>query len=135
MPLYLHDAFQRDTFSAYIANRTDFVVHDYHSYFVFTPADQAESASQHTADVNGTISQALLDTSKQERRNFVVDEWSCALSPQSVEKEGDVTQVRKQFCTDQMRVYENAAAGWSFWCASCFLFLLLLQHLYYFFGQ
>ena len=118
MPLCLHDAFQRETFSAYIANRTDFVVHDYHSYFVFTPADQAESASQHTADVNGTISQALLDTSKQERRNFVVDEWSCALSPQSVEKEGDVTLVRKQFCTDQMRVYENAASGWSFWCTS-----------------
>ncbi|KJA20294.1 glycoside hydrolase family 5 protein [Hypholoma sublateritium FD-334 SS-4] len=115
MPLYMHDGFQSDKFSPFIANRTDFVVQDHHSYFVFTPADQAESATQHTNDVNNTISPALLNTSKQDRRNLIVGEWSCALSPQSVESDGDATQVRKQFCTKQMQAYEADAAGWSFW--------------------
>ena len=41
-PLYLHDGFDLDRFSYFVANRSDFVVQDHHSYFVFTPADESE---------------------------------------------------------------------------------------------
>lgn len=115
MPLYMHDGFDIDRFSTYISNRTDFVVQDHHSYFVFSAEDQKESGSQHTRDVEGAIAKSLLDVSHKVHRNLVVDEWSCALTPQSLESDGNATEVRKQFCTDQMGVYANTTAGWSFW--------------------
>jgi glucan 1,3-beta-glucosidase len=119
-PLYLHDGFDLARFSNYIANRTDFVVQDYHSYFVFTPSDGAEPASQHTSDIESTVSDSLSNASSRQHRNLVVDEWSCALTPQSMLNEADQTTARKDFCTGQMKVYANTTAGWSFWCMSLF---------------
>lgn len=116
MPLYLHDGFDLHKFSNYVGQRTDIVVQDHHSYFVFSPSDQAESGAQHTVDVNGAIAKELSKAANTTRRNLVVDEWSCALTPQSLEKDNDASQVRKDFCTDQMQVYTNTSAGWSFWC-------------------
>ncbi|KAF8955450.1 glycoside hydrolase superfamily [Flammula alnicola] len=115
LPLYVHDGFDLDRLSSYVASRTDFVVQDHHSYFVFSPSDQKESGSQHTVDVDGAISQSLVRVSNKQRRNLVVDEWSCALTPESLESEGDADKVRKEFCTEQMKVYSNATAGWGFW--------------------
>jgi glucan 1,3-beta-glucosidase len=117
-PLYLHDGFDLNRFSEYVANRTDFVVQDHHSYFVFTPSDEAEPASQHTADVKGGIAESLYSASALQRRNLVVDEWSCALTDQSLDSESDPAQARKDFGTAQMEAYANATAGWSFWCKS-----------------
>ena len=76
LPLYIHDGFDLDRFSAFVANRTDFVVQDHHSYFVFTPPDEAEPASQHTSDIYGDIAQSLADASARQQRNLVVDEFS-----------------------------------------------------------
>ncbi|KAG9313350.1 glycoside hydrolase superfamily [Chiua virens] len=92
LPIYIHDGFNLDKYSAYLSERTDFVVEDHHSYFVFTPADESEPASQHTSDY---------------RENLVINE---CLSTQR-----DPNEAQKQFCTIQMGVYTNTSAGWSFW--------------------
>ncbi len=115
-PLYIHDGFNLDQFSAYVANRTDFVVVDHHSYFVFSPQDDSESASGHTADIDGGIEASLAADSLQARGNMLVDEWSCALTEQSLQNEQDPDQARLNFCTAQANVYTNTSAGWSFWC-------------------
>ncbi|KAF8911177.1 glycoside hydrolase family 5 protein [Gymnopilus junonius] len=116
LPLYLHDGFDVTRFSKFVAARTDFIVQDHHSYFVFTPSDKAESGSQHLVDVNSTIAESLLQTAAAQRRNLVVDEWSCALTPESLQKDDNADAVQKQFGAEQMRVYSNATAGWAFWC-------------------
>ncbi|KAH7923868.1 glycoside hydrolase [Leucogyrophana mollusca] len=114
-PLYIHDGFDIERFSDFITNRTDFVVEDHHSYFVFTPSDDSEPASQHTGDVNGPIAFTLSAASVKERRNLVVDEWSCALTDKSLSTQNDPVQARRDFCTGQMNVYANTSAGWGFW--------------------
>ncbi|GJE95202.1 glycoside hydrolase family 5 protein [Phanerochaete sordida] len=95
MPLYLHDGFDLDRFNNYVANRKDFVVQDHHSYFVFTPADSSEPASQHTSDIQNGIGGSLREASLQ--------------------SEDDPDQARMDFCTGQIEVYANNTAGWSFW--------------------
>jgi hypothetical protein len=111
-----------DKFSDYMATRTDFTVQDHHSYFVFSPADKIETGAQHTSDVHGAIADTLRRISDKIRGNLVVDEWSCALTPESLENDKDAAQVRKQFCGEQMKVYSNATAGWGFWCELFFNF-------------
>ncbi|THG97588.1 hypothetical protein EW026_g4424 [Hermanssonia centrifuga] len=115
LPLYIHDGFDLERFSEYVAARTDFVVQDHHSYFVFTPSDDSEPASQHTSDIQNGIAATLASASNQQRRNLVVDEFSCALTDQSLQGESDPGETRREFCTGQMQVYANATAGWSFW--------------------
>jgi hypothetical protein len=114
-PIYLHDAFDLDRFANYVASRPDFVVQDHHSYFVFTPSDQAEPASQHTLDVESGIADAFLAASNRVRRNMIIGEWSCALTPQSLADDDDADQVQREFCEQQMKVYANTTAGWMFW--------------------
>lgn len=116
-PIYLHDGFDLQRFSDFIANRTDFVVQDHHSYFVFTPSDDEEPATEHTSDIKGAIAGSLAKASAQQRRNLVVDEWSCALTAESLLHESDPDGARRDFCTGQMIVYANDTAGWGFWCA------------------
>ena len=70
-PLYIHDGFDLDRFSQYVANRTDFVVEDHHSYFVFTSSDQSEPASGHISDIQGPISDSLEDASNKQSRKEV----------------------------------------------------------------
>lgn len=131
-PLYLHDGFDLDRFSNYVANRADFVVQDHHSYFVFTPQDDSEPASQHTSDIDGGIADSLQAASNRQRRNLVIDEFSCALTSDSLKNESDPNQARMEFCTGQTEVYANATAGWSFWgkrgCkGSRFVFVMLIS--------
>ncbi|KAI0093534.1 glycoside hydrolase [Irpex rosettiformis] len=114
-PLYLHDGFNLKRFSNYVANRSDFVVQDHHSYFVFTPHDESEPASQHTSDVENDIADSLQGVSDRQRRNLVIDEFSCALTGDSLKDEDDPDEARKEFCTGQMEVYTNTTAGWAFW--------------------
>ncbi|THH29640.1 hypothetical protein EUX98_g4554 [Antrodiella citrinella] len=108
-PLYVHDGFDLTKFSSYIAGRQDFVVQDHHSYFVYTASDKAKSASQHTADIKGSIKSQLQSASNKQHRNLVVDEWSCALSA------GASASAAEDFCNAQMNTYTSTAAGWSFW--------------------
>ena len=114
-PLYLHDGFNLWKFSEFVHNRQDFIVQDYHSYYVFTPSDASTPASKHSENVENGISQMLSNASGNQRRNLVVDEWSCALTTQSLSSERAPEEARRRFCTGQMGVYATAAAGWSFW--------------------
>ncbi|KAK7054991.1 Glucan 1,3-beta-glucosidase 3 [Paramarasmius palmivorus] len=72
LPLYVHNGFDLDRFTRYINSRTDFVVQDHHSYFVFTGPDSTEPASQHTSDVH-TIIAAQLATSEPKDPFLTVD--------------------------------------------------------------
>ncbi|KIJ59197.1 glycoside hydrolase family 5 protein [Hydnomerulius pinastri MD-312] len=114
-PLYIHDAFDLERFSDFIANRTDFIVEDHHSYFVFTPQDDSEPAAQHTGDVEGPIAAELSEAALKNRGNLVIDEWSCALTDKSLSTQRNPKEARKEFCTGQMNVYANTSAGWGFW--------------------
>ena len=116
-PIYVHDAFDAHRFSNFVAARQDFVVQDHHSYFVFTPSDAQESGSQHTQDVKGVIATDLAYTSERVKRNMIIGEWSCALMPESLEKEEAAEKVRKDFGHAQISVYANKTAGWAFWCS------------------
>ncbi|EIW60057.1 glycoside hydrolase [Trametes versicolor FP-101664 SS1] len=115
LPLYIHDGFNLEQYSQFVADRSDFVVQDHHSYFVFTPQDNAESASGHTKDIQSSISGSLAAASDRQRRNLVVDEFSCALTEQSLSSEADPNQARRAFCEGQLQIYQNETAGWSFW--------------------
>ena len=114
-PLYLHDGFNLWKFSDFVHNRQDFIVQDYHSYYVFTPSDASTPASKHSENVENGIFQMLISASGNQRRNLVIDEWSCALTAESLSPEEDPDEARRRFCTGQMGVYATAAAGWSFW--------------------
>ncbi|KAJ6596777.1 glycoside hydrolase superfamily [Mycena vulgaris] len=114
-PIYIHDGFNLNHFTAFIANRADFIVQDHHSYFVFTPQDESKSASQHTHEIETSLSDSLATTSVKQRGNLVVDEWSCALTPQSLSNEPDEAVARQNFCTAQLDAYSTTTAGWSFW--------------------
>ena len=116
LPFYVHDAFNLQSFSQFVANRTDFIVQDHHSYFVFTPSDSSEPASQHTTDIKGPISKSFSDVKSLDRGNLFIGEWSCALTSDSMAHEAKPDQARRDFCHGQMDVYANAAAGWCFWC-------------------
>ena len=124
LPLYLHDGFDLVRFSDFVVGRKDFVVQDHHSYFVFTDNDRATKASQHIANVQGSIAEAFGWVSDRQHRNFVIDEWSCALDPQSLQNEDNVDQVRKAFCMAQLNAYANTTAGWGFWCKFSYLCLV-----------
>ncbi|KAJ7285959.1 glycoside hydrolase superfamily [Mycena rebaudengoi] len=114
-PLYIHDGFDLKRFSNFVASRDDFVVQDHHSYFVFTPSDGSKPASQLTKDVNTTTSDSLAAACAHQRCNLVVDEWSAALTPESISKEADQVKARQDFGTAQVEVYSTTTSGWSFW--------------------
>ncbi|QRV79062.1 Cellulase (glycosyl hydrolase family 5 protein) [Ceratobasidium sp. AG-Ba] len=117
-PFYIHDGFNLERFAKFVGGRKDFVVQDHHSYFVFTPSDSSTSAQDHTSNINNGISDALASASKRARGNLVVDEWSCALTAESLSSlpsESKQLAARKSFCTSQANVYLRETAGWSFW--------------------
>jgi len=118
LPLYIHDGFDLQRFSDFNAGRNDFVVVDHHSYFVFTPGDESEPASQHTADIHSSINKQLSGASDEGHNNLIVGEWSCALTPESLSSEKDPMAARQQFCSGQQDVYTNSSTGWSFWSES-----------------
>ena len=117
-PLYIHDGFDLDRFTDFVSAREDFVVLDYHSYFVFTPRDSAEPASGHTSDIQSSVVGRLGHAYQRMRQNMVVGEWSCALTPESLEAEQDHEVARRNFCTAQYEVYSANASGHHFWCMS-----------------
>ncbi|TDL27386.1 glycoside hydrolase [Rickenella mellea] len=114
-PLYIHDGFDLQRFSDFVASRSDFVVEDHHAYFVFTSSDDSEPASQHTNDIATSISDDLANAAQKQRRNLIIGEWSCALTNDSLASTPDPLAARQQFCQGQEQVYSNHTAGWSFW--------------------
>jgi aryl-phospho-beta-D-glucosidase BglC (GH1 family) len=115
IPLYFHDAFNGAQGAAFVANRTDFIVQDHHSYYVYTPSDTAKSAKDHITDVNGSIKDRYDSQSATARRNLVQGEWSCALAPKSLSQAVNQTFAQMNFCTDQEAVYRETSSGFMFW--------------------
>ena len=114
-PIYIHDAFNLHEYSGYTANRTDFIVEDHHSYFVFTADDASRDAKAETNVVKGSVYHDLSSASGAQRRNLVVGEWSCALVDSALSDVPDQMAARQQFCQGQEQVYVNTSAGWHFW--------------------
>lgn len=115
IPLYFHDAFDLNTGAAFVANRTDFVVQDHHSYYVYTASDQSQSAGGHVTDIKGSIRDQYQKQSDIARRNLIQGEWSCALAPSSLAQATNQSRAQTSFCTNQMAVYGKTSAGWHFW--------------------
>lgn len=117
-PFYFHDAFDVDRGVDFMRNRgKEWNVLDYHSYFVFTPEDIAESAMSHITDVtlNGAIGSKLMNAGMSIGGNIIVGEWSCALSDTSLSTEESPISARRQFCETQQDTYQNTGAGFTFW--------------------
>ncbi|KAF8652708.1 hypothetical protein AX16_004212 [Volvariella volvacea WC 439] len=113
-PLYIHDAFQLNSLDVVIPSRAAFLVQDHHAYFAYTKDDSSMSASEHTQDIRVGVKNSLQQIF--ERRNFVVGEWSCALTNESLSKGSpDVDQARKEFCEAQSSAYSDTSNGWLFW--------------------
>jgi len=118
-PFYIHDGFDLSRFADYVSTRKDFVVLDHHSYFVFGDAASqlipAKELATSLTPGSGSVAQQLIAAASEERRNIVIDEFSCALSGAALSNSPDAIADRRKFCTGQMESYTNATAGWSFW--------------------
>ncbi|KAJ4488063.1 glycoside hydrolase [Lentinula aciculospora] len=115
-PVYLHDGFDLDRFENYVsAKAPDFSVQDHHSYFVYTPQDDAEPADNHTTDVQTTVTTQLASANDTLPHNLIVGEWSCALTPDSMKNESDPERARRNFCLAQYAAYTQDTPGNSFW--------------------
>lgn len=98
------------------------------SDYVFTPEDVMEPASSHTLDVSpvGWVGQQLMEAGMNLNGNFIIGEWSCALSDTSLQGEIDPTSARRQFCEEQAETYRDVGGGahfWSEWFSQPFPFL------------
>lgn len=137
----IHDAFDLQRFSDFVAARSDFVVLDHHQCefryfsnpnqskhiaeifsvyedFVFAPQDPNEPISQISTSItstSGSISTTLQSASIRTRRNIVIDEFSCAISASAISNETDPILARSLFCSGQLETYTNDTAGYSFW--------------------
>lgn len=115
LPLYIHDAFDLGRYAGYIAGRSDFVVEDHHSYFVYTDEDANTPAWLHAQHVLGPVRLGLEKESTVARRNLIIGEWSCALTAASLANAEDPANSRWWFCSNEESVYRNVSAGWHFW--------------------
>ena len=117
-PFYINDAYDMPRFAHYVSTRKDFLVLDHHSYFVFDQTSEDTPAPDLTSSLvpgQGSLSEQMLEASRESQRNIVIDEWSCALSSQSLDNKSNPERARQKFCTGQMESYTNATAGWGFW--------------------
>lgn len=119
-PFYIHDGFDLQRFSDWNAARNDFVVVDHHQYFVF--GDEA-SRDIPINDLTTSLTQGdnsvydqLSSASDATRRNVIVGEWSCALTPEATAQSSDPQEEQRRYCTGQLETYINSTAGWAFWC-------------------
>lgn len=115
LPLYFHDAFKPEKGAKFAGKRSDFVVQDTHSYFVFTESDRSTTAKKHTSKIQNSYQSSLEKLSKTARGNFVIGEWSCALNPQSLSNSKDKDKSTAEFCQAQVESYGKAATGYFFW--------------------
>ncbi|CBQ70574.1 related to Glucan 1,3-beta-glucosidase precursor [Sporisorium reilianum SRZ2] len=115
VPLYFHDAFVLEKGAAFVQKRSDFVVSDHHSYYVYTSSDQALSAQGHISKLDGSIFKQFAQQSSVARRNLIVGEWSCALAWSSIQNSKNPTQDQTEFCQTQQDIWQTTGAGWTFW--------------------
>jgi glucan 1,3-beta-glucosidase len=89
--------------------------------YVFTPYDNSESATSHTTDLSlaGSVGSALMGAGMGLNGNFIIGEWSCALSDESLSGEENPISSRRQFCEVQEQTYRDVGSGAAFW-SKCF---------------
>lgn len=85
--------------------------------YVFTPYDNAKSATAHTTDLSlaGSVGSSLMAAGMGLNGNLVIGEWSCALSEDSLRDEENPIAARRQFCEVQERTYRDTGSGSTFW--------------------
>ncbi|EAU88084.2 cytoplasm protein [Coprinopsis cinerea okayama7 len=115
LPLYAHNGFDLKRFGPFVTGRKDFVVQDHHSYFVFSPEDRDQTATDHANSISNDVASTLGNASQETRGELIVGEWSCALPPESLASDSNQNQAHKDFCGGQVDTYGNNTAGWSFW--------------------
>lgn len=117
-PFYLHDAFNIHQGADYVRSRgSEWTVLDRHSYFVFTPDDNAKPASAHSTDIarSGDLGAEMIHIGRNLNGNLITGEWSCALSYTSLAAEVDSVNARRVFCESQQQTYVDAGSGYHFW--------------------
>ena len=115
LPLYFHDAFSPQQGYDFAAQRSDFVVQDTHSYFVYTQQDRDMSANQHTKQISGSLQGSMSSQAKKANGRVIVGEWSCALNPKSLSNSNNKKKDESDFCQAQIETYRNTTAGVLFW--------------------
>lgn len=115
VPLYFHDAFDISKGADFVSQRSDFVVQDNHAYYVFTSQDTSTSAAKHTSQIESSVKSNFATQSTTARRNMVVGEWSCALSPSSLTGVSDQDSATHEYCEAQRATYAETTAGYMFW--------------------
>lgn len=115
LPLYFHDAFSPQQGSEFAAQRSDFVVQDTHSYFVYTQQDRDMSANTHTKQISGSLEGSMTSQAKKANGKVIVGEWSCALNPKSLSNSKHKKKDESQFCQAQIDTYRDSTAGVLFW--------------------
>ncbi|PWN27962.1 glycoside hydrolase [Jaminaea rosea] len=115
LPLYFHDAFNMAKGAKFVSQRDDFVVQDYHSYFVYTSSDTSLSAQGHTSQIQGSLQTKFTKQSGIGRRNMIVGEWSCALAPSSLSGSSNKDADTATYCAAQMNMYANTTSGYHYW--------------------
>lgn len=114
-PLYIQDGYQLDQGARFVSSRKDFVIDDTHLYYVYTSADKDASAGAHTRQIDGPVDRQLQGNHSLARGNLMVGEWSCALSPSSLQNASDPQQAERRFCQAENSVFGNQTAGTLYW--------------------
>jgi hypothetical protein len=77
----------------------------------------------HIVDISeaGAVGSELMQNGMRLNGNFIIGEWSCALTDDSLSGEPDPVSARRQFCEIQEQTYRDVSAGSAFW-SECDLF-------------
>lgn len=103
------------------ASTIPFTVLDHHLYRCFTQEDASTPATQHTynlRDPNASTPQTFARVSQKLQGAggaLVVGEWSGALNPGSLHGITNETDVRQEYVSAQLALYEEHCAGYFFW--------------------
>lgn len=66
----------------------------------------------------GSLSGQMSPVASEERRNIVIDDFSCTLTGAALFNSSDPIGDRRSFCTGQPESYTNSTPRYSFWNGS-----------------
>lgn len=124
IPVYIGDSWMTDQYASFIESHAaslPFTVLDHHLYRCFTQGDSSTSASQHAhnlRDPNAGTPQMFARVSQKLQAAggaLVVGEWSGALNPGSLHDVGNDIEVRREYISAQLALYEQYCSGYFFW--------------------
>lgn len=124
IPIYIGDSWMTDQYAGFLeshASATTFTALDHHLYRCFTQDDASTPATQHAhnlRDRNAGTPQMFARVSQKLQgagSALVVGEWSGALNPGSLHGISHDTDVRREYVSAQLALYEEHCAGYFFW--------------------